>query len=104
MQPGAGVLLFDGVGGHRLHLPGHGVITSIVCAHGIECAVGITVGDLITIERHPHQIVKAVLGDSRVVRGHQIQEVSPIHGVIVVNTDTDVYKRQSLLYRLRFPP
>ena len=92
VQTGAGVLHTNIIGGHGVHLPGHGVIlgdsSAGISAHRIIAAVGIIVGDLITVERHPHQIVKVVFGDGLVVRGHQIQEVVYIRGVIVVNADT----------------
>ena len=88
MQPGAGILLCDRIGRHRVHLAGHSVIASIVSAYRVISAVGVIIGDLSVCVRHPHQIVKVVFGDGLVIRGHQIQEVLLIRGVIVVNTDT----------------
>ena len=91
VQARAGVLLFDRVRGHRLHLAGHrivlGVALVLVLTYGVVPAIRIIVFNLTTLVRNPHQIIEVVFGDRRVVYGHQIQVVLGVGRVVIVDAD-----------------
>ena len=91
VQARAGVLLFDRVRGHRLHLAGDGVVLGValvvVLTYGVVRAMRIIVFNLTVLVRNPHQIIEVVFGDRRVVYGHQIQEVLGVGRVVIVDAD-----------------
>ncbi len=87
VQPGAGILLLDAVGGHGVHLTGNGIVASVVLTHRIVSAVGNVIGDRPIHVGDPHQIVKGVFRHGLVVHGYQIQEVLLVCGVIVIDAD-----------------